>query len=201
MRTPDLMSTGTVMDLIEPDIEGVGDELPGVVRQVPQSVRSMDEPKPLLPGQTEDEDAGGRIDCSGHGTESPSTAPNAQEVGRSLYAAEVMDAEFVASTVDVLGWRPRGVRILLEPIDSSGILPWAELYFPVNYREGSKMREAVEKILGRKMTSAEIYSHRWRSSLIGRRCHFSATLGVEHSEGRPLKFKFAVVHSGIPAET
>jgi len=201
MQTADLMSTGTVMDLIEPDIKGVGDELPGVVRQVPQSVRSTGEPKAVLPGQTEEEDAGGRIDCSGHGTASPPTAPNAQEVGRSLYAAEVIDAEFVGSTVGVLGWWPRGVRIFLEPIDSSGILPWAELYFPANYREGSKMREAVEKILGRKMTSAELHSHRWCSSLIGRRCYFSATLGFEHSEGRPLKFKFPVVHSGIPAAT
>lgn len=199
MKNVDLTSTGTVMNSIGADPEECRQEVQSVVRQVPQSARSTDEPNAVLPGKTEAEYTRSRNDRSGHGMASPPTAPNVQETGRSLYAAEVIDAELVGSTVNILGWRPRGVRIVLELIDSSGILPWAELYFPVNYREGSKLREAVERILGREMTSAEIYSHGWCSSIIGRRCYFSATLGVEHSEGRPQKFKFPVVHSGMPA--
>ena len=91
------------------------------------------------------------------------------------------------------------MRLWLEPIDYSDGSPVAELYFPVSYRNGSRLREAVEKILGREMTSAEICSHCWCSTIIGKRCYISATVGIEHSEGRPRKFKFATVHSALPA--
>ncbi len=186
------------MASIGPDLEEGRQDVQGIVRQIVQSPQPPDKPKTGPLRQSEDEDASIRNDFFDQSTSSPRKAPNSEEPQRSLYAAEVIDAEFVGVTVGLLGWWPKGVRITLNPIDSSSILPWAELYFPVNYREGSRLREAVERVLGRKMTSAEIHSHGWRSSIIGKLCYLSAILGVEHSEGRPLKFKHAAVYSALP---
>lgn len=105
-----------------------------------------------------------------------------------LFEARVAAVEFVGLAKD--SNQAKGVRIRFEvQADESDNLPTeAEVYYQLSLRKGSKLREAVEKILAKPLSNLAIKNGAWAGWIMGKRCIIAASPGIDHSVGRQVKF-------------
>jgi hypothetical protein len=111
----------------------------------------------------------------------------------SVYDAVVTGIELVGTSSHDES-SARGVRIqfeVLNPPESAPFARTAEVYYQLSFKRRSKLREAVERLLRRPLTSAEIETEHWMHSILHKRHELSAYFGVAREAGKPLKYLHA----------
>ena len=113
----------------------------------------------------------------------------------SVYDAVVTRVELVGSSSQDAN-AARGVRIhfeVLDPPEWAPLARTAEVYYQLSFKRRSMLREAVEKLLRRRLTSAEIETGEWMQLILHSRLGLSANYCRTRDAGKPLKYMYASV--------
>ncbi len=113
----------------------------------------------------------------------------------SIYDAMVTRVELVGTSSQD-GSSARGVRIqfeVLNPPESAPFARTAEVYYQLGFKGRTKLREAVDRLLRRPLTFAEVETDKWMQLILHKRCGLSACFGVARETGKPLKYLHASV--------